>query len=949
MKKILPVLFCLAWVQITFGLPLPGPAGLIGGPVRICKPCSGIVFSTDSISQATGYVWSLPPGATITWGSNTHRIKVSFDNSAVSGNISVCGTNLTGNGSASYLAITVNPYPDIPTITPPGPLFMCPGSPVNISVPPQSGSTYCWYSTDPSQMKSWQYLGVQGFSQGTVDFVNSVFSPTGQLYVAFQDSVHAYRASVMKFDGISWQYVGSPGFSTGSATYTRIAFSPSGELYIGYKDAGLGCRCTVQKFNGTNWVPVGSPLLSVNGDYPALAISPSGRPLLAYKDFDNGQKMSVMGFTGTGWSYAGAPGFTPTGAAHENMIIDSIGNAYVAFQEITPNYNACVMKYSAANWAYVGMPAFSDGSAVMEDLVFGPTGQLHIVYSELAGGYFKPTVKKFNGSGWVGVGLPRFSVSTGSYPTLAFDPSGMPCVAYEDYGNSTKATVMKLNGYTWEPVGLPGFTAGDARWTSLNFNPTGDPNVSYVDYGNSARSSVMHYSLACLGDSSVYTVNTPGTYAMTITNQGGCTVTSSNQVTVSIGSSSVPVINGPENLCFDTTRVTYSTESGMSGYTWIVSPGGIITSGTGTQTITVRWVGTGNQTVSVNYMSNTGCASQVSVKNVLIKPSPVPTLSGVSDLCAGSGYYNYTTETGMFNYSWNVSSGGTITYGQGSNVVQVAWDQPGNQSVSVDYRNPEGCMAQAPTTFPVAVDPLPVPAGAINGSSVICAGSNDIGYSVMPVANAVIYVWTLPPGATINSGTGTNSITVNFSEHSISGDLTVYGNNSCGNGTPSMAVITVNPIPVKPAITENGDTLVSNAPIGNQWFYNGILLVHDTNKTYIVSPWLPGYYWTQVTLNECMSDTSNRIYYSTTGFNDGERSGLTLYPNPVTTNLVIGMTHDYGSNKFVEIYRTGGEKIFEIQTDQERLLVNVGHYPAGIYIVKVKTAGSNWIGKFCKE
>jgi len=207
----------------------------------------------------------------------------------------------------------------------------------------------------------------------------------------------------------------------------------------------------------------------------------------------------------------------------------------------------------------------------------------------------------------------------------------------------------------------------------------------------------------------------------------------------------------------------------------------------------------------------------------------------------------------------------------------------------------------------------------------------------------------LPPGATIISGIGTDSITLNFSDNSISGDIAVYGNNFCGNGTPSMAVITVNPIPITPAITENGDTLSSNAPIGNQWFYNGILLLNDTNQIYFVSPWLSGYYWTQVTLNDCVSDTSNHIYCSPTGFNNKKKSGLTLYPNPVTTNLIIGITNVYGTIKFIEIYNTGGEKIFETQTDQDRIIVNVENYTTGIYVVKVKTAGSNWIGKFCKD
>src|ERR1019366_9343146 len=95
-------------------------------------------------------------------------------------------------------------------------------------------------------------------------------------------------------------------------------------------------------------------------------------------------------------------------------------------------------------------------------------------------------------------------------------------------------------------------------------------------------------------------------------------------------------------------------------------------------------------------------------------------------------------------------------------------------------------------------------------------------------------------------------------------------------------------------ITENGDTLFSSAPIGNQWYYNDMLLVNDTSQTYNVSPWLPGYYWTQVTTDSCVSDTSNHIYYSTTGVNNKMRPGFTLYPNPATTSLIIDISNTNG-------------------------------------------------------
>jgi hypothetical protein len=150
----------------------------------------------------------------------------------------------------------------------------------------------------------------------------------------------------------------------------------------------------------------------------------------------------------------------------------------------------------------------------------------------------------------------------------------------------------------------------------------------------------------------------------------------------------------------------------------------------------------------------------------------------------------------MSNYLWTVSAGGFLNTGQGTNTIQVLWNTSGAQSVSVIFTNPSGCTASSPTVMPVTVNPLPDPAGGISGSLTVCAGANGVPYSVLPIANTITYVWTLPSGATIASGSGTNSITVNFAMNASSGNITVYGNNICGNGTASPPFpVTVTPLP----------------------------------------------------------------------------------------------------------------------------------------------------------
>jgi hypothetical protein len=182
--------------------------------------------------------------------------------------------------------------------------------------------------------------------------------------------------------------------------------------------------------------------------------------------------------------------------------------------------------------------------------------------------------------------------------------------------------------------------------------------------------------------------------------------------------------------------------------------------------------------------------------------------------------------------------------------------------------------------FNVAVTPLPDPAGTITGDASVCIGTSGVMYSVVAIANATGYVWTVPAGATIVGSSNTNSITVDFGPAAVSGNITVYGSNSCGNGTvsPNFAVM-VNPIPPAPLITISTDILSSNAPSGNQWYLDNIAITGATGQTHVATQ--SGHYWDVVTLNGCSSDTSNHIYYIVVGIGEPNQEGtIAVYPNP---------------------------------------------------------------------
>jgi hypothetical protein len=85
------------------------------------------------------------------------------------------------------------------------------------------------------------------------------------------------------------------------------------------------------------------------------------------------------------------------------------------------------------------------------------------------------------------------------------------------------------------------------------------------------------------------------------------------------------------------------------------------------------------------------------------------------------------------------------------------------------------------------------------------------------------------------------------------------------------------------------------------------------------------------------------------GSNEQKESSLLLCPNPVNTNLTIDLTKMDNILKSVEIYDLSGNNILETKTNKDKIILNVGNYPKGIYIVRLKTEKSISISKFCKN
>jgi uncharacterized protein (TIGR02145 family) len=215
-------------------------------------------------------------------------------------------------------------------------------------------------------------------------------------------------------------------------------------------------------------------------------------------------------------------------------------------------------------------------------------------------------------------------------------------------------------------------------------------------------------------------------------------------------------INGPINVCKPSTGVNYSIPpiAHAVDYIWTIPSGFTITSGAGTQDITVdinNSAISGLIGVQVLNKCNSGATAYLSVT---VGQAPFPTISGPNNTCAGTGKV-YTTDPGKTNYQWSVSAGGLITSGgtNTDNTVTVTWNAIGTQHVYVNYTDANGCSADTPADYPVTVTPSPAVSISITASpsNNVCSGT-QVTFTATPTNGGgnPLYQWMVNG---INAGT----------------------------------------------------------------------------------------------------------------------------------------------------------------------------------------------------
>jgi len=325
---------------------------------------------------------------------------------------------------------------------------------------------------------------------------------------------------------------------------------------------------------------------------------------------------------------------------------------------------------------------------------------------------------------------------------------------------------------------------GSGTWT------VSGTNISSATWAITPTTGVSVPTSGTGTSTGTHTFSTAGTYTITFTTTNnsypsGCTTpaTSTCTYTVTVGSGCVPVtavnITGATSATQGTSK-TYTatvTPSGATApitYNWVAT-GGTISSGQGTNSVTVLWTDSYAGTIGVTV---TNCSGSTAYYSLSV------------NICEAITGCSITPETGCINqalplsvdclagtpvsYYWSMPGGTPST--STSSSPSVTYTSTGAKTVTLTLTNPCGTTSTVTKTVYIGTTPTITSPGLClsnsqNNVSILASGCSDCTYE-----------WDVP-GASPSSGTS-NPFVTSLATNAIT-NYTVTATNSCGMYTSS--------------------------------------------------------------------------------------------------------------------------------------------------------------------
>ncbi|MBW8049631.1 MAG: T9SS type A sorting domain-containing protein [Cytophagales bacterium] len=176
---------------------------------------------------------------------------------------------------------------------------------------------------------------------------------------------------------------------------------------------------------------------------------------------------------------------------------------------------------------------------------------------------------------------------------------------------------------------------------------------------------------------------------------------------------------------------------------------------------------------------------------------------------------------------------------------------------------------------------------------------------------------------------------------------TYYDTLSTGNNCDSIieTALTLNPLPAKPVISQNGNILASSPAVAYQWYYFDTLIGGAVSQFYTATQ--SGFYSVRVTdANGCssISDPFSLTISDIPNLQGLQNlTGLKIYPNPNTGEFIIEIKNPRGFQNLVgleiKLLNTIGQVIYEEKLNKIKgtyqTKIDLSGYAKGIYTLTI--------------
>lgn len=880
--------------------PLPGAIGSITGDSKAC-PGDSKPYTNGVSVNATSYLWTLPAGCTIA-GQNpfsTTSLSVTVDfgiGFTPPGTILVQGVNACGNGPQR--AKTINPNsPAVPgNIS--GSIAACPGDINTYSVTAVAGITNNW--TVPGTMT---INSGQGTNSVDVEFLAG-FITNGTISVTASNACGTSNAKSL----IVWKTNGPPtptvvnGPDVACPNETKTYSVPS-LAGVNYEwEVPVGASLVGQ---GTTTVDVTFPANFVSGPVRCRYVNNCGTSAF--------QQVQVRA--------------TPT-------IPGLISGFASGLCSCTATYSvAPIQGATSYNWTPpAGASVVSGQGTNTVDISFGAsvTGVIAVNCTNVCGT------------------SPDRNLAVTSDIVIAQQPQDVTICEKLDATISVDVPGCGLN-YQWRKDGV-----------NLSDN---------ADFSGTATATLNIISADSLIDEASYDVVISSACASSVTS-------SAATLTVNMRPPTPDPITAPEHACPGMTGIIASVPAGGFNTTsllWSVNPDATITSGQGTNSITLDFGPTNNSTYQVTCKGVNACGSSfVSTNHLFRYKINTPGASGPNKVCAGQTGVVYSSPVlvGATGYLWTVTSGMTIASGQGTNSITVDFDLSFvsglvcSQASTPCFTTPFHCNA-------VILDKPNVPSPISGQTSGVCGST--LTYSTTPAQGANSYIWTPPAGATVASGQGTTSVDIDFGSFTGTGQVCVQSVGNCVNSNNRCLNVKANaniPGPITPSTTtfcanQTGNTFSISSVTGATSYLwtapNGATITSGQGTTSVtVDLGTQSGFVKAKSVNACGTSQASSYQVTITCRQSAEdiisedaQLMFEIYPNPASNSIFVSYDALTTGSYVFEISDVSGRAIITetktLQVGLNEITFDISNITTGLYLISAKSEAGIQKVKFVKQ